>query len=78
MKNYYTVTAYKRIDGDAEYDIKTFKILAEEHRQHVWNKDILCGVSVSGNARLNKLQAEGYKFTVDSTKYNPVLVGWEL
>ena len=59
----------------------TIYVMAEEHRQHIWSETELVGVSKSGVARLDRFFAEhptsdGWRITVDATKYVPRLVGY--
>ena len=84
---YYIITAEKCLKGDTGneftgpnddtiYDRKELRIRATSHKQHIWNEDVLCGVTESGKKKLEELKEEGYTLRTN-TPYNPVLVGWE-
>ncbi len=66
---------------------ETITVKAEAHRQHIWNKSKLIGVTQSGAKRLDKFLTENCEWsnsgfyantTVDSTRYHPLFVGFEV
>lgn len=70
-KHLFTIAAE---DGD----YREIKVMAEGHRQHVWNETTLVGVSRAGAKRLAAFVEEaGHVFLVSGGKHHPRLVGWE-
>ena len=72
--NIFTVTAKKDSQACAE-----IKVLAQEHRQHIWNQTTLTGVSSSGMRRLAAFfrAYAGCRITVNAGRHNPRLIGYE-
>jgi hypothetical protein len=65
----------------AEQQYATISVMARAHRQHIWNETQLVGVSAAGTKNLERFfkdhpSSDGWRITVDATKYGPKLVGW--
>ncbi len=59
-KEFYEI--YAKLPGINGY--KVFKILADCHRQHIWNETTLIDVSKSGAKKINALKSQGSMINV--------------
>lgn len=57
-------------------NVVEFKVMADCHEQHIWNKTELVGVSKAGLKKFNALKDAGYKFSVTVGGSSIALIGW--
>ena len=67
-----------RVIATKEDEYREITVMARAHRQHIWSKTTLVGISKSGARRLKKFveRHQGWEICLDAP-HEPMLVGWE-